>query len=901
MIRPGVREYFRLRQSPSGLSTEVAEEIRFHIEERTRVLMARGIAEADARAEAESRFGQLAHARLTLQRSAARREHRMNLREWWNDTRRDVSYTMRSLAREPLVSLVVILTLALGIGANATMFGVIDRILLRGPLHIVNAHDVKRLYFTQPSFSGDRTTSHTGYVSYSVMKRNTHSFDGVAIYGESTARVGTGEDSRTIPIERASWDMFTLLGVEPALGRFYTADEDRPPKGDDVAVISYELWRAEYGASKAAIGKTVALNNKKYAIVGVAPKGFTGPALNPVSVWIPITADESPTSDWATSWCCTGPKVLVRLKPGVTPEAAASDATRAYRAAALEADAKQATKGTITVQPIGFGEDGRATAESSVTRWLGGVSLVVLLVACANVTNLLLARGVRRRREVSIRLAMGISRARLARLLLSEGILLAVAGGIAAVAVAYWGGTFIRATLLPDILWGSPVDLRVLAFSAAVALTVGIVIGLVPALESARYDLSSTLRASTRQGGGQRRSTLRDSLTILQAALSLVLLVGAGLFVRSLMQIDHLDLGLQPDRVLTVWPALKPDRNEETWEAMQVREDQFNRAALARLRARADVESAALAVGTPLGSSFGISLRIPGFDSVPHMAGGGPFISAVSPSYFATVGTALKRGRLFAETEGKGTARVTIINEQMAKTLWPGEDALTKCLIISDMNGPCTPIVGIVEDVHRQGLREDPSFQYYIPLGQEEGISGSELIVRPRGDAPSFMPTLRKEMFAIAPDARYFTIDQLSTRLDPQIRPWRLGATLFIAFGLLALIISGIGLFSVIAYGVTQRRAEIGIRLALGARANTIIGLILRQGVRLAVAGILLGILLVLAASRYIEPLLFDTNARDATTIATVAAILLATTLVACALPALRARRVNPVEALRSE
>jgi predicted permease len=901
MIRRGVRDYFRLRPEGARIGAEVDEEIAFHIEQRVRHLVALGYSPEGARAEAERRFGRLAHARLTLQRSAHRREYRMSIREWFNDWRKDFAYTARSLAREPLVSIVVVITLALGIGANATMFGIIDRTLLRGPLHITNAHDVKRLYFTQEGFFGDRTTSRTGYVVYTTMRDKTRSFDGVAIYGEIKARAGTGEDSREIPTERASWDMFPLLGVKPVLGRFYNADEDKPPKGADVAVISYDTWRKDYGGLNSVLGKTIEFSNKKYTIIGVAPKGFTGPALEPVAVWIPFSADEDPANDWATSWCCTGPKVIARLKAGVTAEAAASEATRAYRAAALEAKAERAVKGTITAQPIGFGEDGRETAESSVTRWLGGVSLIVLIVACANVINLLLARGVRRRREVSIRLAMGISRSRLARLLLSEGLILAFAGGLAAMLIAYWGGTFIRATLLPEILWGPVIDLRVLAFSAAVALTVGVIIGFAPALESARHDLSSTLRATTRQGGGQRRSTLRDSLTVLQAAMSLVLLVGAGLFVRSLIRIDHLNLGIQPDRVVTVWPVLAPDPKDDSYGAMQEREDRLNKEALARFRSRADVENAALALGTPLGSSFGVSLKIPGFDSVPHQAGGGPFISAVSPSYFATVGTKLKRGRLFNENEGKGTARVAIINERMANTLWPGGDALTKCLIISDLTAPCTPIVGIVEDVHRQGLREEPSFQYYIPFGQEVGIGGMQLLVRPRGDAAAFMPTARKELFALAPDARYFLIDVLSKRLDPQIRPWRLGATLFIAFGLLALVISGLGLFSVIAYAVTQRRAEIGIRLALGARASRIVGLILQQGIRLAVVGILLGILLVLAGSRFIEPLLFDTSARDAVTIAGVAAILLATTILACTLPAMRARRVDPVEALRAE
>ena len=901
-IRPGIRGYFRLKPKIGGVGAEVDEEITFHMEERVRHLMVLGYTEEEARAEAERRFGRLAHARLTLHRSATRREYRMTIAGWLNDWRRDFNYTARSLVREPLVSVVVVLTLALGIGANATMFGIIDRLLLRGPTHIVKPEDVKQIYFTQKSFSGDRTTYRTGYITYTTLKNNTRSFDAVALYAESSARIGKGQESRTIPIARTSWDLFPLLGVKPLMGRFYGPEEDHVPVGENVAVIDYETWRKEYGGTRDVLGKKITLSEKDYTIIGVAPKGFTGPELRPINAWIPYTANQDKTGAWATSWCCTGPGVIARIRPDVSPEAAASDATRAYRAAALEGKNDRSAKGTVSVLPVSYGENGEEPTEAAVTRWLGGVSLVVLLVACANVVNLLLARGVRRRREISIRLAMGISRARLARLLLSEGILLSVAGGVAALALAYWGGQFIRATLMPDIMWGSPINWRILAFSALVSLTVGVMIGLAPALESARHDLSTTLRATTRQGGGQRAG-LRDGLTVLQAALSLVLLVGAGLFVRSLIRIDNMNLGINPDRVASVYGDLPGDPRDtpDSWEAAEARLDLVNREAMSRLKKRPDVEQAALAMGAPLGSSFGVDLKVPGIDSLPEMKGGGPFITAVSADYFKTVGTRTLRGRTFTAAEGKGTAPVAVVNETMARVLWPNQDALTKCLIIGDDDAPCASIVGVVEDVHRASLREEPSFQYYVPLGQERNISGTELLVRPRGKAAAFVPALQDLLFGVAPNANFFMINPLSERLDPQIRPWRLGATLFIAFGVLALIISAVGLFSVIAYGVTQRRAEIGIRLALGARANTIMGLVLKQGVRLAIAGMLVGIFMVLAGSRFIEPLLFDTSARDVLTIAGVCLVLTATTILACVLPALRARSIDPVEALRAE
>jgi predicted permease len=906
MIRPGIPEYFRLRPRGGRLAREVEEEIAFHVEQRAQSLINRGVPPAAALAEAARRFGEMEHARLILQRSATRREYRMSVSETLKDWRDDFAYAVRSLGRDPLVALVIILTLALGIGANAMMFGIIDQLLLRGPAHVIVPEQVHRIYFTQKNFNGRNTSPSAGYVGYTTLRDNTRSFDGVAAYShKGKLRLGIGRDAKEIPVATATSKMFEVLGVKPRYGRFYTAEEDRPPQGSLVAVISEEFWRSEFGPSPDVIGRTLTLNEKDYSVVGVAPEGFTGTEMIPASVWLPMSSFSQPTDEWATSWCCTWLAIVARLKPGVTPEAASQDATLAFRAAAAAADVKRYAETELTVRPIRFANDGREPGEASVARWLLGVAGIVLLVACANVVNLLLARSVRRRREIAVRLAVGISRARLMRLLLSEALVLAVAGGAAALAIAWWGGRFIRGTLLPDVQWDSPLGMRVLVFSAAVSILVGIVVGIVPALQSTRQDLTDTLKATSKAAGGGRRSLLRDGLTVAQAALSVVLLVGAGLFVRSLMNVGRLDLGVDADRVLSVSAYLAPlpstGDDKADWKARTAQDDAFSAAAIERLSARGDVEAVALALGAPLSGSFGVDVTIPGVDSLPRLDGGGPFITAGSPDYFRTVGTSIIRGRGFLPGEGAGTAPVTVVNETMANTLWPGGDPLTKCLIINNEDGVCTPVVGVAEDVHRTGLRELPSMQYYVPYGQEKNISGSDLLVRPRGDIASFTQTLESELYAVAPGARRFVISELSERLDPEKRPWRLGATLFLAFGALALLISAIGLFSVIAYGVAQRRTELGIRLALGAQARGLMTLILRQGVTLAVAGIVLGIIIALAGGRFIEPLLFDTPARDPLTMAGVAAVLLATTIVACLIPALRARRIDPIEAMRAE
>ncbi len=909
-IKPGVKEYFRLRPKGERLAEEVDEEIAFHIEQRVQALVGSGMPEADARAEAERRFGGITRANMMLQRSAARREYRMSVREWFIELTGDVRYAVRSLAREPLVSVIVIVTLALGIGANATMFGIIDQYLLRGPAHIVKPRELRRIYIGMEGFNGAKLTKYTGYPAYTAFKERTKSFSGVAAYTESSRRTGEGEDAHNISVAYSTADLFPLLGVSAQLGRFYTDEEAAPSSTAQVAVIDYDTWRKEYGGAKDVIGKPLVIGKTTYSIIGVAPRGFTGPERTPVSVWMPLPASRFGSgTDWATTWCCNWLYVVGRLKNGVTDRAAADELTRVYRDVAADGisiaqgrNNARAQHANLVDLPISFAEDGTEPAEAAVTRWLMGVSFIVLMVACANVVNLLLARAVRRRREVSVRLAMGISRARLTRLLISESFVLAVAGGIAALAVAYWGGKFIQGALIPNIYWESPVNMQVLLFCAGVTVLVGLITGLAPAMQASSHDLAATLKATTSQGGGYRRSALRSSLTILQAALSLLLLVGAALFVRSLIAIDRFDLGIDANHILAVWASLPPDpKHPDDWEAQSRNEEAMNRAFVERLKGNSAIAAVGTALGTPMQNSFGVSLFVPGRDSIPDMPGGGPFIMAVSPEYFDVAQTKLRRGRLFARGEGKGTAPVVVINETMASTLWPGEDPLTKCLIIADKAAPCAAVVGVVQDVHRSALREKASMQYYIPQGQERNISGSQLLVRVKGDADAYLPVLKHELFAQSPPGSFFQIDKLSHRLDPEIRPWKLGATMFLAFGALALLIAAIGLYSLMAYSVSQRRTELGIRLALGSRVDAIIALVLAQGLRLASAGILIGILIALLASRYLQPLLFNTSARDFATFALVSAVLLAIASIACLIPAIRAGRVNPVDALRME
>ncbi|MGH7445074.1 MAG: ADOP family duplicated permease [Longimicrobiales bacterium] len=902
-IRHGVRRFFRLRPDREAVDAHVDEEIRLHMELRAQWLMARGMTESDAWAEAERRIGGLARAHVDLARSAHRRETRMRLREWLFDAWQDARYAARALVREPTFSAMIVATLALGIGANAMMFGIVDRLLLRGPAHVVEPERVQRLYVTtSPPGMGDFTGEWVGYVSYLLLRDRTTVFEHVGAYTLRDARLGRGANAREVRLGYATADLFPALGVRPVLGRFFLSEEDRPNDARNVAVIEEGFWRTRLAGAPDVLGTTLVVNDIPYTIVGVAPRGFTGPQLETVALWVPISTHPPVTTDWTTAWGVQWLQVVGRLKPGVTAARASQEATAAYAAAYDGGDETDAAA-RLSLRPLHTSGTGVEPAEARVARWLVGVSIVVLLIACANVANLMLARALRRRREVGVRLALGIGRRRLVRLLLTESLLLALAGGIAALALAHWGSRLMRVLLLPNVHWTEPpLSLRVLAFSALVTVVVGVVLGLVPAFQATRQELTSTLKSGAREGGGGRSRT-RSVLTVAQAALSVVLLVGAGVFVRSLLNVRGVDLGLEPDGVLAVDLSFPGTRGleDDARDAERARQTRVYKRALERARALPDVAGAAIAIGMPFQSWFTVRLRVPGRDSLPVLPGGGPYIAAVTDGYFETMGIDILRGRGFTAADRANREPVVVVNTTMAAALWRDSDALGQCLLIGREAETCARVVGIAEVAHRSGIREEAAMQYYVPFGQERGIGGNTLVVRGRSDAANVTGALREALLAVDPTIAYVDIEPMQERIDPEMRPWRLGAAMFALFGLLALLIAAVGLYSVIAYGVAQRRAELGIRMALGARPRDIAGMVVGEGVLLVGAGIVLGTACALVAGRWVESLLFETSTRDPATYAAVAAVLLAVACAATLVPALRARRVEPVEALQAE
>ena len=906
-VRPGVRRLFDLMLRRRDISRrDVDAEVALHLELRSQQFVQQGFNPEQARLEAERRFGSV-RALQSLEHSAYRRDRRMSFREWLQSVRQDIIYALRGLRREPAFTGFAVVTLALGIGANAAMFGVVDRLLLRGPDHVTDADRLVRFTATvQRPGMGEVTYAGLGYVVYdNFRKSNSKLFDGYAAYSSGgTSTFGRGQDSRKVRSGTATADFFPLLGVRPALGRFYGPDEDNTSSPAPVVVLGDAFWRSQYGADRAILGRPIVINGEPLTVIGVAPPGFTGVELGRVDIWMPMSyTSRGVTDNWPRAWSAQWLYVIGRMKPGISLDAATKEATRIHQLAYDGPPTRRIAKARISATPIGFTDEGTESTEVSVAKWLVGVTLMVLLIACSNVANLLLARAIRRRGEVGVRMALGAGRKRLVRLFVTESLVIATLGGATALGVAAVISTLVRNVLLTNVEWtSSPVSGRVLLVAFAVTLIVGVLVGLAPAAHAARVSLHSAIQRGRAQGRTWRAGSWP---TVLQATLTACLLIGAGLFVRSLQKAQNAPLGFESDRILVADIAFAglSDATYELYIANLAKRNEAWRQALAKVQAHAEVEKAALAVGSPFGNAFSIDLFVPGFDSIPKLSGGGPYISAVSSDYFATVGTRLLRGRIFRPTEGAGTERVTIVNETMARTLWPQQDALTKCMRIGADTMPCAPVVGIVEDARRYNLKEDPAMQYYIPLGQESalGFGGMVLMMRPSTSPRAFAPIASRAIYDVGAIVDRVTTWPLREKIDPLLRPWKLGATIFTMGGLLALVVAALGLYSVMSYSVAQRTHEMGVRIALGAKTQSIVSMIVRQGVIMAAIGVAAGIVVAILAGDRLQSLLFDTSPRDVTIIAGSALILMTSAAAASLWPALRAGRVDPIRALKSD
>ncbi len=895
-FRPGIRRLFRLDRLTRGdAARDLHDEMELHIALRAEQLARDGMSFVDAEREARQLFAAREQTISDLEQAAVDRNRHLRLAERFDALWQDTRYAARRLAREPGITAFMLGALALGIGVNVSAFSVADRVLLRGPQHVRDSERLVRIYTRAKQQTGTLTTPWLPYAAFIALRDNMRSVSGVAAYRVADAMVGSGAASETRRVSMTAAEMFDLLGVHASRGRFFTAAEN----DDRVAIISEPYWRTALGADPNVVGKSIAINDVAHTIVGVAPAGFTGPDLRRVDVWTPIPASARTSMNM---------QIIARLKPGQSVESAVRDVTagRANIEAVLPKWAGWLRSAEYLAAPIGYDDKANESFESVMARWLVAISALILFASCANVANLLLARLARRRRELAVRVALGSGRGRVMRLLGIEGGLLAIGAAAVAMVVTAIVEPVVQKALFPEGSWAfTIVDMRIVTAIAMFALVAGALVSIVPALQAGRGDVADTLRGGNR--GGESRSITRAGLTIVQAMLSVVLLVGAGLFLRSLQRVAGTPLGMDPDRVLAVelrYPRTDklPNESFAQWSD-RIREIDYarHRPLLNVVRHLEGVEQASTAISVPFFEGVSVGTWEPGRDSLPALPGGGPFISAVGDGYFTTMGTAIRRGRSFTAMDGAHSEPVVIVNEAMARALWPHEDPLTKCLIIASREAPCARVVGVAADLHRTGLREAPSMQTYVPIGQERGFGGIWLMVRPRGEASPGWPALREALQKADPAIRSIDVRVLSQGLDREMRPLRLG---MIAFGLsaaLALIVAALGLYGIMAHAVAWRRHEIGVRLALGAPRRSVAALVVGRGTLLATIGMFAGLVVALAARNWVEPQLFDTSATDPIVLLAVIVVLEATALLAGWLPARRAMGVSPIEALRAE
>lgn len=807
----------------------------------------------------------------------------------------DVRHAWRGLARTPFFTVGVVLTLALGIGVNAVMFGVLDTLFLKPPAGVTRAGELVRVYFRQTfPVMGTFTNTSTSYTAFNALRDQVPELRRSAAMFATTTGMGRGAAAALVHTELVSAQYFPILGVHPLRGRFFTSDDDRVG-GNAVTVLSWGFWQRHFGGDSAVIGRTIPLGQRSYTVIGIAPKGFSGVDIDGPDLFVPIAqaADQlmgdgavDPVEGRGWQWLT----IVARVPSDASLAHAATAATLVFRNGNRAVRGVPDSTSQVIFGPIQAARGPTLGSDARVSVWIGGVALIVLLIACANIANLLLARGVNRQRELGVRASLGASRAALVRPLLMESAVLALLGGAGALLLATWGGSVVRAFLIPGLPDETAlVDWRVIAVAAIAIGVTTLLISLLPAIQAARTDLTTSLKTGG-HGSTAALGLTRRTLLLMQVAMTLALLVGAGWFVRSLRHAENIDLGFDASRLVTAridfdLPLAQADA---TWFQL-----------LDRVSRLPGVEGAALTAGEPFGSSRSVQIRAEGRDSIPELSDGGPYKQAVSPDYFTTFGMHIVEGRGITTGDRAGTGDVAVVGGTFARLVWPGASAIGKCLYIGHGAEGCTRVVGVVDDVVRWHLDSRETMMYYIPLAQTRDPLIDELVVRSaRPDA--MIPALRREFMTFG-SLPYVNLQRFTDAIAPQLRSWRLGAAAFAAFGVLALLIAATGIFAVLSYLVSRRTRELGVRSALGAQRGALVFMVVRDALAIAGLGVAIGGAAALALGRAMAALLFHESTTDPIVLGGAALLLIAVAAAAAWIPARRASRVDPMVALRSD
>ena len=803
---------------------------------------------------------------------------------------RDIRFGLRNLARRPGFTAVALITLALGIGVNTAIFSAVDSVLLR-PLPLKDPERVVSIW--EHTLRAGIQQNEVAPANFFDLRNQNQVFEGIAAFGPlDTNLTGEGEPER-LDGQLVSANIFSLLGVQPVVGRTFLADDDQIGR-EHVVVLSEALWQRRFNGDRSIVNRNITLNGESYTVVGVMPRGFFFP-LRETELWIPWAMEAEQAAGRGDHYL----RLVARLKP---------DATLARANTELESIAQRlASEYPRTNEGLGF------VAHSLHQDYVGNLRLpililfaavgLVLLIACANVANLLLAQATTRRREMAIRIALGARRWTIVRQLLVESLLLAVGGGLLGVLGAFWGVEAL-ARLLPESLsklQTVTIDARVFVFTVGVSAATAVIFGGVPALLASRTKPGETLNDVARDAsGGTSGRYVRRVLVVAEVALAVVLLVGAGLLIRSFQVLRNVDTGFTTENLLTMRVALPMPKYAKP-ELRRAFYDQV----LQRVREVPGVESAGVITFLPLsfnGMNFSFSVEgkaAPGDMKLPFA-----LYRVVSPDYFNAMQIPLQRGRFFDSHDSLDSQPVLLINRRLAEQFWPGDDPIGKRLKIGplDAPGPWLTVVGVVGDVRQTGLYEQ-KLEFYVPYAQERRsfMTPRDLVVRTKGDSTSVAAAVRQAVWAVDKDQPVYNVRTMDQVFAAAISQERFQSLMLGLFAALALLLACVGLYGVISYAVVQRTHEIGVRVALGAQPVDVLKLVIRQGMGLTLVGLLVGVAVGVAVTRVLSDMLYGVSARDPLTFAGMPLLLLLVAFLACYIPARRATRIDPLQALRCE
>jgi putative ABC transport system permease protein len=815
----------------------------------------------------------------------------------------DVRYALRMLRKSPGFTLVAVLTLALGIGANTTIFTVVNAVLLR-PLPVEDPEQLVAVLGTDARNStAQQQFLPMSNLNYQDLRDKNETLAGMAAFtgtGVNLSGVGNPEQLNATLV---SYNYFQVLGVQAAVGNTFDPEQAKKQGAYPVVMLSYGLWQRRFGGDRGIVGKSITLNQQPFTMIGVTPKNFQGTFVGPgPDVWIPDAMHDQVLTGIIKDWFMQRRPLIMfafgRLKPGVSREQA--EANLQTVATQLAKEYPNDNEGrNVRLLPLAqttVGPNGRELFVKAGVMLMTVVGLV-LLIACANLANLLLARGADRRRELAVRMSLGASKSRLVTLMLTESFLLAFIGGGAGLAVA----TGFRSALLafrPPFLKPEDIDLsmdsRVLLFTLGVALITAFAFGMLPAWQAIRFNLNDTLKeGGGRSGSAGGRHTLRSGLVVVEVVLSMIALVGSGLFLTSLHNAEQIDPGFETKNML----VMSFDLGAQNYKPEQGQE--FYRRLMERLRAMPQIKDASVASTAPLGGGLARTVFPEGVDTSDRRNGILTAVNQVDTGYFKTTGTSILRGRGFEETDREGAPLVTVVNQAFADKFFPKQDPIGKRFRCFGETW-ILEIVGVSRTAKINTLGEDPTPAFYLPILQHYA-SAVTLHVRTNGDPMAALPTVRSTVQELDRQLPLVQVQTISELLDEVLWAARFGASLLLIFGLLALTLAALGIYGVMSYNVQQRQQELGIRIALGAQKRDVLRLVLGQGLWLAGGGAIAGLVLAFLMARGISALLFGVHALDPATFAGVPLVLIGVALLACYIPARRATKVDPMVALRYE